>query len=64
MYAHGNLSATCEFGRFDPYPNCFDKKMHYVNTMNPAMNEKQLDKLMRDLAELGFKEDVTFFRAR
>ena len=64
VYAHGPLSATCEFGRFSPYPNCFDKREFYVNTLNPFMDQKECEKLERDLAALGFKEGTTFFRTR
>ena len=64
LYAHGPLSATCEFGRFDPYLNCFDKENNYIITLNPAMDKKEFEKLKRDLDALGFKRDGNFFRIR
>ena len=65
MYAHGILSATCEFGRFQDFRNCYDiraSRRVYVDTLKPVAVEQV--KFLRALDALGFKIESDFYRVR
>jgi len=67
VYSHGTLSATCEFGRFQPFPNCCHKKgttIHYVNTLKPRTEPLEESKLKAALGELGFQPGISYDRVK